>query len=348
MASSSVYFFETRIARYYLHRGKASWTTAQTICGAKNRTLASWQSGNEELYRIFELGWNYHYCSEFWVGVVRRSNSTHYEFMDGGDVQPIDGVAFDDYIELMDPACVNDFRGCCAALTDRMVGPFLGMLQTERGPRLRVYNCLGTKAFLCKEPQPPGPSPPSPPARPLAGRVELRFQLDYLTLVNRPAGLEGFRAAVESQVANYYRSGNVQKVEGQEVYQDAKTDGATVVRALVHLPTVIDANGAASFLFTLVNAPSIIFDDTFRAKYLISTPIRSTLLQVVEIQGLGPPTLDGAQIAGAPNTEGRTANVALGAGLGVGLGLALLLGGVAAYVVVSRRRSARNAVQEIH
>lgn len=132
----------TNTATYALYRNRASWTTALEVCRARGYTLASWAASNQELYDIFNGGWDYFYAAEFWVGVVRRANKTVYEFADGGAVPAIDGTPVDDYIVLADPDCLTDIRGCCATLTDRMVGPFLGGLQTPRSPKLVVRNCL--------------------------------------------------------------------------------------------------------------------------------------------------------------------------------------------------------------
>lgn len=65
-----------------------------------------------------------------------------------------------------------------------------------------------------------------------------------------------------------------------ELYQDAKSDGATVIRMLLDLPSSIDGNSVSNYLFTLLNSPSVIFDPVFRGEYVISTPITSVLLQV--------------------------------------------------------------------
>ncbi|EFJ50626.1 hypothetical protein VOLCADRAFT_88638 [Volvox carteri f. nagariensis] len=323
-SSVDIYSFQTGLSTYYMYTEPASWITAQEVCSSYKMSLAAWPSGNQELYNIFDQAWNLYYMPEFWVGVVRRNNDTAYRFVDGGVVPAIDGVDIDSYVQVLDPSCVQSARGCCASMTDRMVGPFQGMLQTERGPKLLVRNCLTI---------------------PLAARMELRFLLDFLALTSQPGRPALFQSAVAAKVAAYYRNISDTQVSPYELFQDTATDGATVVRMLVSLPGAVDANSAATYLFTLVNTPSIIFDNAFRAEFLISTPILSTLVQVVEVNKLTPPSLEQLAI---DESKDRTQTMALGAGLGVGLGIAVLLGAAAAYVVYSRRKAALRAVHEIH
>ncbi len=49
------------------------------------------------------------------------------------------------------------------------------------------------------------------------------------------------------------------------MFQDSASDGATVVQMLVPLPASVTPDAAGSYLFRLVTAPSIIFDNFFQA-----------------------------------------------------------------------------------
>ncbi|KAG2429301.1 hypothetical protein HXX76_011069 [Chlamydomonas incerta] len=344
-ANDTVASFMTTAATYTLYRTRASWTTALEVCRARGNTLASWAASNQELYDIFNGGWDYFYAPEFWVGVIRRANKTMYEFADGGTVPAIDGTPVDDYIELADPACLTDIRGCCATLTDRMVGPYVGGLQTPRSPKLIVRNCLTQYMYLCKGPLPPSPPPPSPPARPLAGNVVLRFTMDYVKLTTVPGRTEQFRAAVAAKVAAEYSTAGT-TVNVYELFQDTANDGAVVVKLLVGLPVSINEESAANYLFRLVNTPSIIFDNTFRSEYLVSTPIMASLANTIELNS--PPPSGMQQLASSGSSEQDKRTVGLIAGLCAGLGLAVAIGAVVGYVVLKRRRASMRKVHEIH
>ncbi|GFR43152.1 hypothetical protein Agub_g4195, partial [Astrephomene gubernaculifera] len=342
--NETTYLFSTPAGVYYLYRNKASWTTALEVCRARDMTLASWPD-NQELYNIFAGAWEYTYAPEFWVGVLRRANKTEYEFADGGAVPAIDGLPIEEYIEVVDPTCVTDVRGCCASLTDRAVGRFVGPYQTPRGPRLLVRNCLSTLLYLCEASLPPSPSPPSPPYTPLAANLQLRFQLDYLSLTTTAGRLAAFRLRVAELLRKEYAA-NPTDVNVYEAYQD--TDGSTVLRLLLSLPAAVDANSAASYLFRLTTSPSLVFDNTFRAQYLVGTPIYATLLGVVPRNA--PPPAGALQQSSGDRSDGAPdrSRVGLLAGLVGGGGLALLMGGVVGYLALARRRAALRAVQEVH
>lgn len=49
------------------------------------------------------------------------------------------------------------------------------------------------------------------------------------------------------------------------MFQDGASDGATVVQMLVPLPASVTPDAAGSYLFRLITAPSIIFDNFFQA-----------------------------------------------------------------------------------
>ncbi len=94
------------------------------------------------MYSIFAGAWEPSYAPEFWVGVQRPVNSSAVLFADGGSVPALDGVPVEAAVQLLDPGCLADVRGCCASLTDRMVGTFRGFFQTPRTPQLVLRNCL--------------------------------------------------------------------------------------------------------------------------------------------------------------------------------------------------------------
>ncbi|KXZ53920.1 hypothetical protein GPECTOR_6g838 [Gonium pectorale] len=345
-ANLTVVPFTTAAGYYYLYRSKASWTTAQEVCRARGLTLASWPN-NAELYSIFDGGWDFAWAREFWVGVLRRVNTTVYEFVDGGTVPAIDGAPLDEYLELVDPSCVTDTRGCCVSLTDRAVGTYRGPYGTAKGPKLMARSCLTSLLYMCKGNLSPSPPPPSPPSLPLAADVELAFTMDFMQLVAGGAGrMADFRTQIAQLVIKEYSlTGSPVSVAVSEVFQDSRS-GATVVHMQVGLPAGLATAAAPAFMFRLVNAPSTIFNPAFCANFLISPPIKGSLLAIVV---LSPPPPGGSQqLGGGSDGSSDSGRAGMIAGLVGGLCLAGLITGGVVYMYHARKRAALRAVHEIH
>ncbi|GIL83507.1 hypothetical protein Vretimale_10306 [Volvox reticuliferus] len=337
----SMYNFQTDIGIYYIYKDKISWTAAQEFCMSMKLSLAAWPN-KLELDRIFYSAWNYYYMSDFWVGVVRRATASYFEFADGGNMTNVDPLVFNETTD-MNAACLNDtLRGCCVSLTDLLLDPFTGVLQTERSPHLALRNCLTLRPFVCYGPIPSSPPPPSPPSVPLLARVEVRFLLNYLALVASAERFRLFQAQVVKLVQDYYGT----QVILDELFQEDSGNKPTVVRIRLYLPSFVTSDLANTYLSKLIYSPSEIFTSSFQDEYQIAAPIRVLLLQVMDIYSGQPPPPANRQMAGL--SEAETQRIALGSGLGVGLGLAVLIGVVAAAVFMHRRRTAMRVVREIH
>ncbi|GLI71373.1 hypothetical protein VaNZ11_016563 [Volvox africanus] len=338
----SMYVVRTDVGTYYVFRDKISWTSAQEHCLSLKLSLAAWPT-KAELDRIFRKIWNYYYMPDFWVGVIRRANATSFEFADGGVMPEVDSLVFNETADMNAP-CLNDTRrGCCVSLTDLMLDPFIGMLQTDRSPHMVLRNCLSLRPFVCYGPAPSSPSPPSPPTVPLVARIELRFLLNYLALVATADHFQQFLTQVAQLVQDYYGA----KVVVDELFQqDIGTEKPTVVRIRLYLPSAVTSDLAGTYLSKLINSPSEIFTSSFQRDYEIATPIRAYLLQVMDINTGQPPSPANRQVAGV--SEKQTQRIALGAALGVGLGLAVLISVIVVFVVVYRRRAKLRVLQEIH